>query len=162
MSLVPRSNAQTALRMAAVTSDIEQHCPTDEARRITRDRAAHHIQWLCNPDTNMHNHDTILNRDGNGYVYEHSEPGTHCTRRGGASTFLVALVHMGLRNANVPYPVGVHPSTEWSGEDNAAAWHALFAAAERPEDWDGIVHAIAQLQQTHAAGWDSLWSTIVS
>ena len=85
---------------------------------------------------------------------------THCTRRGGASTFLVALVHMGLRNANVPYPVGVHPSTEWSGEDNAAAWHALFAAAERPEDWDGIVHAIAQLQQTRAADWNSLWSTM--
>jgi len=53
-----------------------------------------------------------VNRDGNGYVYEHSEPGTHCTRRGGASTFLVSLVHMGIRNANVPYPAGVHLNTE--------------------------------------------------
>jgi hypothetical protein len=68
MSLVPRSNAQTALRMAATTSDIEQHCPTDEAQRSTRARAIQLIQWLCDPDTNTHNYDTILNRDGNGYV----------------------------------------------------------------------------------------------
>jgi hypothetical protein len=39
----------------------------------------------------------------------------------------------------VPHPDGVHLNTQWSSTDNAAAWHALFAAAERLEVWDGIV-----------------------
>ena len=111
MSLVPRSNAQTALRMAAVTSDIEQHCPTDEARRITRNRAVHHIQWLCNPDTNMHNHDTILNRDGNGYVYEHSESGTHwggelCISKSSKTAKTVKTEYFGVfMNTPRPHPL---------------------------------------------------------